>query len=652
MYDIFYVSRQSGNDLDWEKIKSKYPHARRLQNVATFEDIRSKSFTKMFWVIWDDLIPLESFDLTEYRATKWDDMYVHIFKNGNHYDGICLFPKLINVSTREFQHRFFSEKKEIDIVASVPKPFDKIFVSSYDDYLSALQSSSTEMFWAIWKDVDIIEDFGFDYQVPSYNRNVVHIFKNGDHHDGICLFPKSITVSNREFQYRFFSEKKEIDIVASNPKKYNIYSPTTYDEYLNIQDDMFWLVWPNLFITDNTVFDQYFSHHNSYDRSENHIFKNRCYDKDSFINGVILCSKKKQLSKREFDIRYVIDKKEYDRVVSRSRYPLIEVSNYDDYTSALDKVQDDMFWVSYPEIEITDDSVFDIYFDPRDGKYDYERSINHVFLHHFREKEYTYNGLMLMSKKSQVGKREIDFRYLINKKEQEIIASRHRLYDIVFISYNEPNADENWENLIKRFPRAKRVHGVKGIHNAHIRSAEICSSEMIWVVDGDAEIVDGFSFDHVVTRYEKNVVHVWRSQNPINGLVYGYGGVKLLPRHLTLSMDVNSTDMTTSISDQFKAMDAVSNVTVFNTDPFNTWKSAFRECVKLSAKLINRQNTDETDQRLEIWCTQGRDKKYGEYSIAGAIAGRDFGLSVKDDKSQLAKINNFEWLKQQFDGLQ
>ena len=39
-------------------------------------------------------------------------------------------------------------------------------------------------------------------------------------------------------------------------------------------------------------------------------------------------------------------------------------------------------------------------------------------------------------------------------------------FDKVFISYQEPNADENYENLLKRFPDIKRVHGVKGIHEA------------------------------------------------------------------------------------------------------------------------------------------------------------------------------------------
>ena len=48
------------------------------------------------------------------------------------------------------------------------------------------------------------------------------------------------------------------------------------------------------------------------------------------------------------------------------------------------------------------------------------------------------------------------------------------MYDIVFISYQEPNADENYDKLKERFPLAKRVHGVKGIHQAHIEAAKKC----------------------------------------------------------------------------------------------------------------------------------------------------------------------------------
>ena len=46
------------------------------------------------------------------------------------------------------------------------------------------------------------------------------------------------------------------------------------------------------------------------------------------------------------------------------------------------------------------------------------------------------------------------------------------MYDIVFISYEEPNADDVYAELKERYPMAKRVHGVKGIHQAHIAAAK------------------------------------------------------------------------------------------------------------------------------------------------------------------------------------
>ena len=154
------------------------------------------------------------------------------------------------------------------------------------------------------------------------------------------------------------------------------------------------------------------------------------------------------------------------------------------------------------------------------------------------------------------------------------------MYDAVFISYNEPDADERYKRLLERYPNTKRIHGVKGIHQAHIAAAKKCSTKMFWVIDGDADLLTEFSLDHKVNEYDLDCVHVWRSRNPINNLIYGYGGVKLLPRRLTMNVDISSTDMTTSISDRFKAMPFVSNVTSFNTDEFSTWKSAFRECAK------------------------------------------------------------------------
>jgi len=400
----------------------------------------------------------------------------------------------------------------------------------------AKQKTFTKFFWVVWSDLIINANFKFDYQVIEWDTDYIHVFKNGEFFDGVCLFPKSKLVTQRELAHRFFVDKKEIDVQASTPVKYNIFYINTFDEYQVALDtastDMFWIVPHEIEPLLSFKFDLYFSHHNSYDRRINHVFKNIDIEEEKY-NGIMLLSKFKPLSKREFNYRFPIEKKEYSDV-----------------------------------------------------------------------------------------------------------ASKLKLYDIVFISYNEPNAEENWKKLKESFPRAQRIHGVKGIHNAHIAAANLTSTPMFWVVDGDAVIEDSFDFSLLLPHWDQDTVYVWRSRNPINNLEYGYGGVKLLPRTLTLNMDVSSVDMTTSISKKFKAMLDVSNVTSFNTDPFSSWRSAFRECTKLA--VINNA---ESNTRLDAWCSLANDVPYGFYAYAGAIAGRAYGEKNASNPEALAKINDFTWLQ-------
>lgn len=310
-------------------------------------------------------------------------------------------------------------------------------------------------------------------------------------------------------------------------------------------------------------------------------------------------------------------------------------------TDTLDKILDkassiattDSFWIVNGYMEISKEFNFDYIIPEWDNQY----------VHSF---QYIHNNEVKSGKVYQVNKdydKEIKIKHI-----EQISGNENGLYDIVFISYDEPNYVENYQKLLKRFPNSKHVHGVKGIHQAHIEAASISHTNMIWVVDADALIVDDFYFNYAVSEWDLDNVHVWRSLNPVNGLSYGYGGVKLIPRILTLNMDITRPDMSTSISNKFKAVDAISNITAFNTDPFNSWKSAFRECVKLSSKIIDRQNTSESDERLQVWMSKGLDKPFGNYCIEGAKDGYQWGNENRNNVTELFRINDFEWLKERF----
>ena len=410
----------------------------------------------------------------------------------------------------------------------------------------------------------------------------------------------------------------------------------------------FWLVWDDVVIADNFTFDYRVE---KWDEDYVHVFKNSCHGVESYISGVALIPKKANILKKEFDFKFYVNKKELDVVASKYQYPIRHINTFEEYLTVINEESKSMFWCIRPDIEITDMSVFDIYFDPLDGKYDYDRSITHIF----KNSDF-YDGVALYSKQAPITKKEFEHRFPIEKKENTIVASQPRPFDIIFISYKEEAADKNFKTLSERFPRAKRIDGVKGIHNAHIAAANLAETDMFWVVDADAHITKKFNFEiPYIPHYNKgerdalhDTVYVWRSINPVNGLIYGYGGVKLLPRNLTLDVDTSTTDMTTSISTNFKLMPKISNSTMFNIDEFSTWRSAFRECVKLSSKTIDRLYDEETEERLMIWCSLGINQPFGAYSIGGAKAGKRYGELNIAKKEMLLKINDFEWLEEQF----
>ena len=629
-----------------------------IESYDDYLDALDNTDTEMFWGYTENLDCSDfDFDLYFTHDNQYDRKTNHNFihkVNGKEYrNGVFLFSKHAPVTQKEIEFRHLVNAKEWDIVASKPVSYERFVINNYSDYCYALDNSRTEMFWGIPSDVEVAIDFEFKQYFThdnEYDRKINHVFLNGEHRDGVVLFSKHTPVTQKEIETRFYINKKDSDMVASHPKQYEKFVVASYADYLyaldNSKTQMFWATTNNIKIVDNFDFNLYFSHHNRYDRTINHTFQHLVNDK-VLHNGLFLLSKDAPLTQKEIDYRMIAKRKEWNTVASGPvQYEKFKIKDYNDYCEAYKKSKTEMFWMIPSGVNVSKDFDFDLYFS---HDQQFERETNHIF-----KNGDAWDGVSLVSKHTNITEREINMRFLTNKKQYNTVASTPKKYDIVFISKDEENADYNYKLLTDKFTHAKRVHGVKGIHAAHIEAAKLCDSEMIWIVDADAQIVDNFNFDYYIPTYDpdsKNTVHVWKSKNPVNGLVYGYGAVKLLPRKLTLNMDTTTTDMTTSISDKFKVVNRISNITNFNNDEFGAWKSAFRECVKLSSKAINGQLDEETEFRLKVWCTRGKDKPYGNYAIAGALAGKEYGEKSIGNKNALNKINDFEWLREQFNNL-
>jgi len=223
------------------------------------------------------------------------------------------------------------------------------------------------------------------------------------------------------------------------------------------------------------------------------------------------------------------------------------------------------------------------------------------------------------------------------------------MFDIVFLSYDEPACETNWAKLLKVAPLAKRVHGVNGLWAAHKACAEVSSTKNFFLVDGDAEVVDGFSFSfqHCSSEELETQIFLWRSVNPVNDLVNGNGAIKLVPRS-AFSVGVEGLDMTTCVRKRFVRVDEVASVSRFNTSRLSAWRAGFRECAKLAGDVLDRGNEWERRFRLQQWCGRGADRPYGEWCIRGSIAGRRFGMVNRGDGKALALINDYAALERMF----
>lgn len=297
-----------------------------------------------------------------------------------------------------------------------------------------------------------------------------------------------------------------------------------------------------------------------------------------------------------------------------------------------------MFWLVTDEFFEADTSCVDMTWKPTvfDRKYPHRfsaKSSNGTTLEGF-------SGLYLLPKFYDISEYEAETDSLDTVKTIDRFDIVTKPFDMFFISYDERYADRHYGLLKKRFPGIKRVHGIKGIAGAHRRCAELSETSMFWTIDADSVVDESFDFSYRPMHYDKRYLHVWHTRNPVNGLQYGWGAIKLWPRELVMSHDGNYLDYTTSLG-RLKVMDEVVATSAFNYDPFRSWRSGFREAVKL-ARNVGMGDTTDSLARLHAWCTVAKRVPHANDARAGANDGLWYYVNGKE---MLSRINDFDWLR-------
>jgi hypothetical protein len=231
--------------------------------------------------------------------------------------------------------------------------------------------------------------------------------------------------------------------------------------------------------------------------------------------------------------------------------------------------------------------------------------------------------------------------------------------DIFYISFDEPNMEENWADLKTKCPWAKRTHGILGSDAAHKECAKNAETDRFISVDGD-NIVDPQFFDQVIdfrqadVKLETSVIS-WCGKNSINGLIYGNGGLKCWPVQYVLDMKTHEAAVDERSKVDFcwdlnyiQMNDAYSLV-MNNDTPYQAYRAGFREGVKMSLDRGLKVDPDNFEasihdknfHRLLTWCNIGRDVTNGLWAMYGARLG--CYLTNLDSTFDFVNVRDFEW---------
>jgi hypothetical protein len=231
-------------------------------------------------------------------------------------------------------------------------------------------------------------------------------------------------------------------------------------------------------------------------------------------------------------------------------------------------------------------------------------------------------------------------------------------FDVVFLSYDEPNADLHYADLCNKVPWAKRVHGVKGSDAAHKEAAKL--SETDWVITVDADnIVNPNFFNLDIIEDPKIEVYSWSAKNRINGLLYGNGGLKMWKKDFILNMKSHEASESARAQVDFcwekgyQQFKECYSETIITGSPFQAWRAGFREGVKMTLQDGVRVPPQEIKNtvwwhnlhRLRMWSTVGMHEENGKYAILGARMGTWMANCTDWDYIQ---VRDFEILKEIF----
>ena len=215
--------------------------------------------------------------------------------------------------------------------------------------------------------------------------------------------------------------------------------------------------------------------------------------------------------------------------------------------------------------------------------------------------------------------------------------------DVIFISNGEPDAERWYQHLCDILGYSPtRIQGVNGRVAAYKAAAKASRTNWFFAVFAKLEVDRNFDWTWQPDRMQELKHYIFHARNPVNGLEYGHMGMIAYNKKLVLETEEHGLDFT--LSKPHAVVPLCSGVAHYNTTPELTWRTAFREVVKLSYDVYTTGSI-ENNHRLKVWLSQAQGE-HAEWSIQGAKDARQYCEQVKYAYDELLKTFEWEWLRQ------
>jgi hypothetical protein len=664
---------------------------------TTLTDLVKQHPTEIFWATRKN-INYHDFDFTwrpELIDGSWESAYVSVFGSVDSETTQTYFvnAKAYLRGNTEFKFIETTDLTEKTLAKLFVKP-DMFFVDNFNQdantrfeelktrfptiqrvrYLSSwvdtinrcVKKSTTELFWVLDSNLDYTH-FDFDYYPNPWQTKMVHVFGTQWSRWGTTFMINRETFPEDTKYVKVIEHLSMINFVKDRKAKAtNCQHDIVFVDHNNKEADSVYQQLVNHAIEKEVIRIEYDS---SYLRTFKKLLNNLAAKKEHYI---WICSSICDYT--HFDFTYIADPFARDQLhvfpsnkqkfgdtflldVNKTREQLETITSLEDYEKINFNQTQRTTRLPTPTVIVHDDT--HVAAIPDEFDFPYVTLISHtdadintideepMNLWSPKTKTITIMSegatkIIVPKEAKEYVKRELyDYPYI--KKANRIAKSKPQ--DIVFLSNKEQGADENYEHLLRvahKLPnRVVRVDGINGRVAAYHAAAEASNTPWFFTVFAKLVVSDKFDFGWQPDRLQIPKHYIFYAENPVNGLVYGHQGLIAYQKALVLNNIGKGLDFT--LDDEHEVVETISGVAKFNTDEFSTWRTAFREVIKLKAATDYMSK-----QRLDIWLTAANGD-YAEHCLIGAKDASNYYDEVSGDFDKLKLSYDWAWLKEKYE---